>query len=389
MSNPTNPLFDGAGRFGGDGSLDPIEDASTDVEATDADVDVTADDAAVDGTSLDAVVDLMGDAGIDTIWLDLDGDLVPETMVAVDGPFEVADADAGMDEWTTYDELDLDGDLTGQPMSVLLPYEAGAGYPDPFALPTQDWCTCEPYDPMTVPSDWTTQGYATFEDAVALPGSEVAFQDAGAYYDGGAHATGYWDTTGYWDAAGGQLDTSIPLDTWDLPAATGYEAAYPGGFDGSFDGGVATGYDGGVATGFDATGYDTTGYDPSGYDATSGWDPTAGDAAHDAFIDTITTDYADPANWSAGEQSQFWMDEYQAADQLSWDAWHASVDAYVAGDDLASYDFNQVSLDAGSYANDAWSYSNDAWSSSGTTDFSTSGGYDADDGFYDAMSLDY
>ncbi|MCB0976785.1 MAG: hypothetical protein KDB02_04935, partial [Acidimicrobiales bacterium] len=304
-------------------------------------------------------------------------DMVPETMISTDGPFAVEGDydDSAYDDWTSADAYDFEtstGTYDGESMSMLLPYDVEAGYPDPFVLPESDWCDCGVYDPMTAPMDWTTDGYASFNDVFALPGADAGYSDAGAYYDQFAPTPGYFDTTSYYDTADGYLDASTPVDTWDMPMTT------PGaGFD------TGMGYDPTTAFSPMST-YDTTSaYSTSSYDPMSSWDPSAGDAAHDAFIHTITEDYSDPSTGvdldTMSDTSQYWMDEYNAADDLSWDAWNASVDAYLEGDTMAAYDLNQTSIAADSYADTAWDYSNDAWSSSSYTD--TSSSYDADAGY--------
>ena len=44
-----------------------------------------------------------------------------------------------------------------------------------------------------------------------------------------------------------------------------------------------------------------------------------------------------------------------------WDLWNMSVDASVAGDDVAAYELNSLSLDANAAGDEAWSYADDAW----------------------------
>lgn len=347
-------------------------DAGTDAEVSTTDADLTEADLSVE-SELGDLADLLADAGVDAVWLDLDGDLIPETMIPTDGPFTVEPDGADVyDDWTAAESYDFDvasGELDGQSMSILLPVELEAGYPDPFVLSESDWTECGVYDPMTAAPDWTVEGYAEFTDLYAVPGMDAGFSDAGGYYDTSTPTTGYWDVDSYYDNAGGYLDASTSVDGWDLPMAT------PGA---GYDAGM--GYDAGGGAGFDTGG----GFDPgAGYDTTSSWDPTAGDASHEAFLDTITGDYSDPSSsWdaSSGGDTQFWMDQYDSAQDLSWDAWSSSVDASIAGDSSLAYDFNQTSLAAESYASDAWSYASDASSYSTTSS--------ADDGWYDAMSLD-
>lgn len=358
-------------------TIDGAGDAATDDATTDADVDL---DAGLDGdVDLADLADLLSDAGVDAVWLDLDGDLIPETMIPTDGPFDVeADGAEAYDDWSAAEAYDLDivsGELDGQDLSILLPVELEAGYPDPFVLSEADWSECGVYDPMTAAPDWTVDGYAEFTEIYTVPGMEGGFSDAGGYYDTSMPTTGYWDVNSYYDTAGGYLDGATSIDTWDLPmtAPTGFDGGM--GMDGGMGDDAGAGY--GPGAGFD------TG---AGYDATSSWDPTAGDAQHEAFLDTITGDYSDPSSsWDAssgGYDSQFWMDQYDAASDLSWDAWGASVDASIAGDGMAAYDLNQTSLAFESYANDAWSYSSDVSS------YATTSSSSADDGWYDAMSLD-
>lgn len=347
--------------FGSDDSTDATEAEETAAATIDAGLDTLEGDTSVADDGASTMWDLLAESGVDTVWLDLDGDMIPETAVSADGPFAVDDLDATYDDWTVAESYEFDtadGSLVGQDMSVLLPYDVSGGSIDPFAMSETDWCECGVYDPMTAPTDWTVEGYADFTDPYAVPGMDEAFTDAGAYYDLPADTSGYWDTSSYYESAGGYLDTATTYDTWDLPMTT------PGA---GFDTGMS--YDTGVGMDTGA-GFDTG----MGYDTTSSWDPTAGDAQHDAFISTITEDYSDPtSSWdssTAMEQSQAWNDVYESADALEWDAWNASVDAYVAGDDMASYEYNQLSIDAGSMADDAWNYSNDAWSDTSYTDTS-------------------
>ncbi|HET8930134.1 MAG TPA: hypothetical protein VFN21_05695 [Acidimicrobiales bacterium] len=317
------------------------------------------DDSALVGSdpSLVGGISLLSETSLDAFWAELDGDLVPDDASSL-GPFDTGDT--GSESWQSYTEISIDIDvtieITDMSMPVLLPYEVDAGYTDPFMLPTQDWCMCESYDPMAAPTDWTTDGYATFEDPFTLPGSDFLVSDAGSYYDSYDPGAGYWDTGSYYDSTGDFLATPDAYGTWDdLSSAYGDQGVFG---DGTYD--TSGAYD--TTSGFDTT---------STYDPMSTWDPTAGDAAHEAFIDTITEDYsssyADPTDWSAAaDDSQFWMDEYNAAEDLSWDAWNNSVDASIAGDDMAAYDWNQQSLDWGATADDAWDASSDAWS---TTDW--------------------
>ncbi len=308
------------------------------------------EDTAIAATDADvsAGISLLSETSLDVFWSDLEGELVPDDPSAY-GPFDTGLADAEL--WSSYAEIDITIDvtvtLTETSSPLLLPFESGTVAYDPFMVPAQDWCTCSAYDPMAVGTDWTTDGYVTFEDPFMLPGWDTAVTDAGAYYDSWDPGAGYWDTGSYYDTTSDLLAGPENFGTWD-------------------DLGSAYGYDTG---GFDTGLYDTGAYDTGTYDAMSTWDPTAGDAAHDAFIDTITEDYsssyADPTDWSAAaDESQFWMDEYNAAEDLSWDAWNNSVDASIAGDTVGAYEWNQQSLDYGSYADDAWDYSSDAWSTS-------------------------
>ncbi|MBX3314457.1 MAG: hypothetical protein KF906_09070 [Actinobacteria bacterium] len=351
--------------FGSDDGIDAIVNDATASEVAEAVVDAGADvfdDAGAVADGGGTMWDLLAESGVDTVWLDLDGDMIPETVIATGGPFAVDDVDGGYDvsdDWSTAETYEFDAgdlDLVGEPISVLLPFDLSDGYADPFAMSDTDWSTCDAYDPMTVPADWTTEGYADFNDPYQVPGMDAPFSHAGDFYDLPVETSGYWDTAAYYDTSGDYLDSSASFDSWDLPMST-----HGTGMDTGFDPGM------GMDTGFDPGMGMDTGFDSGmGYDPTSSWDPTAGDAAHDAFISTITEDYSDPmSSWdssSAMDASQQWMDVYHSADDLSWDAWNASVDAYLADDGQAAYDYNQLSIEAGSMADDAWNYSNDAWS---------------------------
>ncbi len=313
----------------------PVDSTSVTTEAAVISADATITSATV----------LLSESSLDAVWADLEGDLVPEGGADDLGPFAVDSTST--DLWIEYTEISIDievtvVEVTYDELAVFMPYEVDAGSTDPFVLPAQDWVSCPAYDPMTAPADWTLDGYVTYDDPFLLDGSDLWLTDAGSYYDTYDPGAGYWDTGSYYDTTSAFLDSPTGYGTWD-----DLTYAY-----------------GDLGGGFDSTG---------AYDYTSAWDPSAGDAAHEAFLSTITDDYSsaygDPSDWTSSDSSQFWMDEYNAADDLSWDAWNNSVDAYVAGDDMAAYDWNQQSLDWGSYADDAWSYAGD-YSSDYSSDYS-------------------
>ncbi len=283
---------------------------------------------------------------LDTIWLDLDGDLqadVAITITDVSGPFAV---DPSYDDPFLFPAGD-----DGAPTSLLMPWDAGAGYADPWSLPADgaDWTSFQSFDPMSAGSDWTVDGGWSVPGMAAADGGSFDsawLSDPGSYYDSSSYwdSSGYWDTSGYYDATADSF--SVPAD----PADTGiYDAsAYDSGYESS---------------GPAATGYDTTGYDTTGYDA-------AGDMTTDSWTDTWTTtdtEWVTPA-WDidgASSESTMWMDSYNELSHGTggeWDLWNASVEAYLNGDSDLSYQLQQESIAAGAAANEAWTYSNEAWS---------------------------
>ncbi len=325
----------------------------------------------VDDVSLTAVTDIMSSSGIDTIWLDLDGDMVPETMIQTDGPFALDDSGAG----GAYD----DG-LVGEPINTLLPWDVEPGATDVWSLPDDgaDWCDMNCYDPMTVPSDWTVDGYADatgYENSYDTPvdGGPFEMEDPGAFTDTGGYydSTGYYDTTTYYDTTdSGYYDTSAEAyDTsggWDSSA--GYDTGVttydswdswdPSGADTTFDTGYSdpSSYYDDTSSGYDATAYDDGG---AGYDA--GYDPTA-DQGTEVFEVEANTEITDTWDSSlAMEQSQPWTDLSEDQSAASWDLYDASNDAWAAGDYELSYDLDAASTDQWNASYDSYDYSNDAY----------------------------
>lgn len=148
--------------------------------------------------------------------------------------------------------------------------------------------------------------------------------------------------------------------------------------------------------------YDST-YDSS-YEVTSSYDTSAGAPAVDpaAYLPADTTyeqtgSYSyDSTDWGAvAEVSEAYTDVYQADAAAGNDLYQASVDAYLQGDDLASYELNQASLAAYSSSDAAWDSANSAWTDLGettTVDSYTATGYDATgydaSGGYEAAPVD-
>lgn len=148
--------------------------------------------------------------------------------------------------------------------------------------------------------------------------------------------------------------------------------------------------------------YDST-YDSS-YEVTTSYDTSAGAPAVDpaAYLPADTTyeqtgSYSyDSTDWGAvAEVSEAYTDVYQADAAAGNDLYQASVDAYLQGDDLASYELNQASLAAYSSSDAAWDSANSAWTDLGETtmvnSYEATGydatGYDATGG-YEAAPVD-
>lgn len=100
----------------------------------------------------------------------------------------------------------------------------------------------------------------------------------------------------------------------------------------------------------------------------------------DSYGDNMSYLATDPTDSSA------WSSAYSDASSASWDAWNASVDAYVAGDDMAAYNLNQASIAADSTADATWNAWGDAtsYSSYDTSSYDTSTSYSS----YDTSSYD-
>jgi hypothetical protein len=108
---------------------------------------MTTDPFPIDPT-ITEVTDLMSASGVDTIWLDLDGDLVPETMIQTDaGPFSFDETDSGVpvdtyeaDTDGSYDSSSgySDGGLVGEPMATLTPCRLTEPTGPP-STPTTPW----------------------------------------------------------------------------------------------------------------------------------------------------------------------------------------------------------------------------------------------------------
>ena len=137
--------------------------------------------------------------------------------------------------------------------------------------------------------------------------------------------------------------------------------------------------------------YDTTSYDASAYSESVADSYTADGATVEM---TGSTSY-DSTDWSEVAQvSEGYQDIYQANSVIANDLYQASVDAYIAGDDMAAYELNQQSIAYTGEANEAWSSSNSAWSDmdqtttvdSYTATYDSGSGYDAS--AYSAPAMD-
>ena len=86
------------------------------------------------------------------------------------------------------------------------------------------------------------------------------------------------------------------------------------------------------------------------------------------------------------EVSESYQDSYQAQSDLSNTYYQASVDAYLAGDDMAAYELNQASIQWDSSADTAWTASNSVWTDMATTTTETT--YDVTAGYTDTSAYD-
>ncbi len=314
------------GDLNGDGRID-----STFTQAFDADGDGTAETVAGD-------VNL--DGRIDSTYSDLDGDGYQETSLL----------DTNLDGTLDTVWIDLDGDLLpdiAQPLPV-----------GPFAVADPGLSTCAPqavFDPGTM----TVDTGVPFVDPFAPGFEEYAVTD-GIAYDTAV------DGTSFSDAYLSPLESETPSFT----------DAYVSPFDTvSSD----------MQPAFDSTALTDASWDAwnvSGDYESLSWDAwSVGDYDTSASAEAMSTDWADysyamdslandPTNSSS------WDYAYDAAAQAEWDAWNASVDAYVAGDTEAAYNWNQASIDAASVADSTW----DSWSTA------TSSSYDSS---YSSYSSDY
>lgn len=327
----------------------------------------------VDDIGLDTVADLLADSGLDRIWLDLDGDEIPETMIEVDDG-----TDTGMSG----------DDLVGEPIATLLPWESDSGT-DVWALPSDDWTSMDAYDPMTVPSDWTVDGYADPDSAYDIPvdGTDApftvdggGFADTGGYYDSSGYTdtAGYYDSTGYYEASSTTYDafdgydtSADSWDTWDGSDTSVYDGGYSDPTAFTDTGSLDSGYD---PTSFDS-GYDPTGYDATGPDISSYDDAGGGGGEFDLDV--------------AAENSSAWTEVANENYDAEWDLWNQSVDASINGDDMAAYDLNQMSLDANSAGDEAWTYADQSWDDPGSMDsWYDSMSYDPSISSYDSTSFD-
>jgi len=129
------------------------------------------------------------------------------------------------------------------------------------------------------------------------------------------------------------------------------------------------------------TNYDT-GYVES-YEVTSTGGPYDPVPAFDPGVEVTATDsYSyDSTDYSVvAEVSGEYMEDYQAASTASNELYTASVDAYLAGDDMAAYELNQASIAADSAADASWVESGSVWTSMEET--TTVASYDVADTSY-------
>lgn len=381
-----------------------------------------AQDGSADFMSL---ADLFSDATLDSIWLDLDGDQVPDTQISSydmpsgdSDPFtvtdelaeEVADAGTGPQKAGFQDGTDGDATATDTTATDGAEYDSwisiettdDAGYPlyDVYELipdqsvPYTDWTDqgAYGYDPMQMWNFCVDAGPVIVDPSSGMSYTTADYTDPSLWFNESSFDSG----AGYWDPAYAVMPTQPDLSQWQ-PTPDSY---VPNGFDVSSDpfsytSTMPTSYDAMDTSAYamDGTGvpastysYTTPSYDSSAYtswDSSSSWDGSSPTDVSSSYF----TDYSfDDQLSQASEDSQFWMDQYDQASDLSWDYWQASVDASTAGDSSLAYDYNQLSLQSSSYADTAWSASSSAWDTSYSSSTSS---YSADDGWYDAMSLDY
>lgn len=129
------------------------------------------------------------------------------------------------------------------------------------------------------------------------------------------------------------------------------------------------------------TSYDT-GYTES-YEVTSTGGPYDPVPVFDPGVEVVATSSSssDTTDYSVvAEVSEAHMADYQAAAAVSNDLYTASVDAYLAGDDMAAYELNQASIAADSAADASWTESGSVWTSMEETTTVTS--YDVADTSY-------
>lgn len=146
-------------------------------------------------------------------------------------------------------------------------------------------------------------------------------------------------------------------------------------YDSTYDSSYTASYD--VST--TAYTYDTS-YapvvDPSGYDASS-----------DTYTTEVSSYSYDSTDWSAvAEVSGGYMDVYESYSTAGNDLYQASVDAYLAGDDMAAYELNQAYLAADSVSDAAWNDASEVWTSMDQTTTVTS--YEVTDASWSAAPVD-
>lgn len=141
----------------------------------------------------------------------------------------------------------------------------------------------------------------------------------------------------------------------------------------------------------DTTTIDTsfdTGYGDS-YEVTTIHDPYTEAPAFEPGFDVVETDsYTyDSTDWGVvADASEAYMEDYNTLSDTSWDLYNAGVDAYLAGDEMAAYDLNAMSIEMDGYADQAWDDSNSVWESNEWTTVDT---YEAaDTGWTDTSSYD-
>lgn len=359
-----------------------------------------ASDSGTSSVVADFFSDLFGEGGLDAVWLDLDGDEVPDIQISAydaqgvepsaDDLFDVSDQ-ASADDSSSYDASSADAssydassydaaDGAGVDSWISIPTEAdGAPVYDVWELipdqsvPYADWTDpgAQGYDPLAMSNFSVDAGPVVIDPASGDPYCATDYTSTDLWYN----AVPFDDGAGYWDPTYAVMPAQLDTSMWQMAPETYAPASYadPSAFQPYADP-FATYSDPAAYSDTSMFAYDgSSAYSLPGYDST---DFTSWSSATDDSMSYFTDTTFDDQLSTAYDNSQYWMTEYDDASSLSNDFWQMSVDASTAGDGVAAYDYNQLSLDASSYADDAWSYSSSAWDSVSTDSSWDSSSYD-------------